>query len=160
MQPLYCARDAYLRVEERRYVGDRRKCNVSENGAAGCRIRLWASSQWPYGRIFPANIKNYPVATIVVSEALVSLNLLLTSQQSNMSSGTEAASPIHDQPSRRGPELQLSSYHQPHSSKLVRFYVHPWTQILLISAICFCLPGVSDLCLLASVAIPIFILYC
>ncbi len=28
------------------------------------------------------------------------------------------------------------------SSKLVRFYAHPWTQILLISFICFCLPGV------------------
>ncbi len=28
-------------------------------------------------------------------------------------------------------------------SKLVRFYAHPWTQILLISMICFCLPGVS-----------------
>jgi hypothetical protein len=27
-------------------------------------------------------------------------------------------------------------------SKLVRFYAHPWTQILLISLICFCLPGV------------------
>lgn len=32
---------------------------------------------------------------------------------------------------------------QPSGSKLVRFYSHPWTQILLISVICFCLPGVS-----------------
>jgi hypothetical protein len=32
---------------------------------------------------------------------------------------------------------------QPHPSKIVRFYSHPWTQILLISFICFCLPGVS-----------------
>lgn len=32
---------------------------------------------------------------------------------------------------------------QPSSSKIVRFYSHPWTQILLISFICFCLPGVS-----------------
>lgn len=32
---------------------------------------------------------------------------------------------------------------QPPSSKLVRFYAHPWTQISLISMICFCLPGVS-----------------
>lgn len=31
---------------------------------------------------------------------------------------------------------------QSSSSKLVRFYSHPWTQILLISLICFCLPGV------------------
>ena len=29
-------------------------------------------------------------------------------------------------------------------SKIVRFYAHPWTQILLISIICFCLPGVSQ----------------
>ena len=27
-------------------------------------------------------------------------------------------------------------------NKLMRFYSHPWTQILLISFICFCLPGV------------------
>lgn len=27
-------------------------------------------------------------------------------------------------------------------SKLVKLYSHPWTQILLISMICFCLPGV------------------
>jgi hypothetical protein len=32
---------------------------------------------------------------------------------------------------------------QPHPSKLVRFYSHPWTQIVTISFICFCLPGVS-----------------
>ena len=31
---------------------------------------------------------------------------------------------------------------QPHASRLVRFYAHPWTQINLISAIFFCLPGV------------------
>lgn len=33
---------------------------------------------------------------------------------------------------------------KPSDSKIVRFYSHPWTQILLISAICFCLPGVSS----------------
>ncbi|GAP89459.1 putative major facilitator superfamily general substrate transporter [Rosellinia necatrix] len=33
---------------------------------------------------------------------------------------------------------------RPHSSKLVGFYAHPWTQILLISAICFCLPGIYN----------------
>lgn len=27
-------------------------------------------------------------------------------------------------------------------NKLVKFYSHPWTQIILISMICFCLPGV------------------
>lgn len=32
---------------------------------------------------------------------------------------------------------------QPHPNKMVRIYSHPWTQILLISVICFCLPGVS-----------------
>lgn len=30
----------------------------------------------------------------------------------------------------------------PPSSKLVRFYSHPWTQIILVSVIFFCLPGV------------------
>lgn len=29
------------------------------------------------------------------------------------------------------------------SSKIMRFYAHPWTQIVLISVICFCLPGVG-----------------
>lgn len=29
-------------------------------------------------------------------------------------------------------------------SKLVRIYAHPWTQIILISVICFCCPGVSE----------------
>lgn len=29
-------------------------------------------------------------------------------------------------------------------SKIMRIYSHPWTQILLISMICFCLPGVSN----------------
>jgi hypothetical protein len=38
---------------------------------------------------------------------------------------------------------QESAQWQPSSSKLVRFYSHPWTQIILISFICFCLPGVS-----------------
>ncbi|KAI1434769.1 putative MFS transporter [Xylaria sp. CBS 124048] len=33
---------------------------------------------------------------------------------------------------------------QPSSSKLVRFYAHPWTQIALISLICFCLPGIYN----------------
>lgn len=28
------------------------------------------------------------------------------------------------------------------SNKMVQLYSHPWTQILLISFICFCLPGV------------------
>jgi hypothetical protein len=46
-------------------------------------------------------------------------------------------------------ELQSSQQddgHQPESSsKIVRFYAHPWTQIILISLICFCLPGVRHL---------------
>ncbi|KGQ03311.1 UNC93-like protein [Beauveria bassiana D1-5] len=29
-------------------------------------------------------------------------------------------------------------------SKMMRFYSHPWTQILLISMICFCLPGMYN----------------
>lgn len=43
-----------------------------------------------------------------------------------------------------GERQEVRDLGQPHSSKLVRFYAHPWTQILLISFICFCLPGVSD----------------
>ncbi|KAI1111331.1 putative MFS transporter [Nemania sp. NC0429] len=52
-------------------------------------------------------------------------------------------STTHDQASERGAELQDNS-NQPHPSKLVSFYAHPWTQILLISAICFCLPGIYN----------------
>ncbi|VUC35950.1 unnamed protein product [Clonostachys rosea] len=33
---------------------------------------------------------------------------------------------------------------QPSSSRLVRFYSHPWAQITLISVICFCLPGMYN----------------
>jgi hypothetical protein len=40
-------------------------------------------------------------------------------------------------------QQQMDSSRDRHSSKLVRFYAHPWTQIILISFICFCLPGVS-----------------
>ncbi|KAI1122367.1 putative MFS transporter [Nemania abortiva] len=39
---------------------------------------------------------------------------------------------------------QQDIYCQRQSSKLARFYAHPWTQILLISAICFCLPGIYN----------------
>ena len=28
-------------------------------------------------------------------------------------------------------------------SRLKNFYAHPWTQIILISVICFCCPGVG-----------------
>lgn len=40
-------------------------------------------------------------------------------------------------------ENGLEFDHEP--SKIKRFYAHPWTQILLISFICFCLPGVCYL---------------
>lgn len=44
---------------------------------------------------------------------------------------------------------------EPHKSKLVRFYAHPWTQIILISFICFCLPGVSiNWCKLCASQLP------
>ncbi|TEA22085.1 UNC93-like protein [Colletotrichum sidae] len=33
---------------------------------------------------------------------------------------------------------------QEESSKLMRLYSHPWTQILLISVICFCMPGMFN----------------
>jgi len=67
----------------------------------------------------------------------------------NMSSDTKEIPQGNTQPAVQGlePEQQhqgTDNLGQPHSSKLVRFYAHPWTQILLISFICFCLPGVSD----------------
>ena len=34
---------------------------------------------------------------------------------------------------------------QQSSSKLVRIYAHPWSQIILISLICFCCPGVRHI---------------
>ncbi|EFY99779.1 hypothetical protein MHUMG1_03171 [Metarhizium humberi] len=40
------------------------------------------------------------------------------------------------------PETEMGF--QPHPSKIVRFYSHPWTQILLISFICFCMPGMYN----------------
>ncbi|KAK3191920.1 hypothetical protein K4F52_001963 [Lecanicillium sp. MT-2017a] len=39
-------------------------------------------------------------------------------------------------------ENGLEFDHEP--SKIKRFYAHPWTQILLISFICFCLPGMYN----------------
>ncbi|KAF9869557.1 hypothetical protein CkaCkLH20_12950 [Colletotrichum karsti] len=35
-------------------------------------------------------------------------------------------------------------FEQKESSKLMRLYSHPWTQILLISFICFCMPGMFN----------------
>ncbi|KAI0425442.1 putative MFS transporter [Xylaria sp. FL1042] len=60
-----------------------------------------------------------------------------------MSVETKAASPTYEQ-SPRTEQQQGDNLRQPHSSKLIRFYSHPWTQILLISLICFCLPGVYN----------------
>ncbi|KAI2633447.1 putative MFS transporter [Xylaria nigripes] len=41
-------------------------------------------------------------------------------------------------------EEQDAILNQPGSSKLIRFYANPWTQIGLISLICFCLPGIYN----------------
>ena len=43
---------------------------------------------------------------------------------------------------RDGAQQELGGSPEPHQSKLISIYSHPWTQILLISFICFCLPGV------------------
>ena len=51
----------------------------------------------------------------------------------------EAATPVHQD----GAHEEHVGDWQPPSSKLMRIYAHPWTQILLISFICFCLPGVG-----------------
>ncbi|KAI0536404.1 putative MFS transporter [Xylaria digitata] len=40
-------------------------------------------------------------------------------------------------------------------SYLVRLYAHPWTQILLISLVCFCLPGVIDPTVAANAAVAL-----
>ncbi|KAI0483476.1 putative MFS transporter [Xylaria cf. heliscus] len=65
-----------------------------------------------------------------------------------MSSETKGM-PQSQQATTQGQENQITqdyedASNQPHSSKLVNFYAHPWTQILLISAICFCLPGIYN----------------
>ncbi|KAI0104015.1 hypothetical protein GGR51DRAFT_561391 [Nemania sp. FL0031] len=52
--------------------------------------------------------------------------------------------PVHNQAFVRGRESRQDNYSQAKWSKLVFFYAHPWTQILLISAICFCLPGIYN----------------
>ncbi|KAI1274702.1 putative MFS transporter [Xylaria sp. FL0933] len=60
-----------------------------------------------------------------------------------MADETKETPPDFDQSSRT--ERQQGGHiQQPHSSKLIGFYAHPWTQILLISLICFCLPGVYN----------------
>ncbi|KAF6838150.1 major facilitator superfamily transporter [Colletotrichum musicola] len=41
-------------------------------------------------------------------------------------------------------EVESNEPEQQESSKLMRLYSHPWTQILLISFICFCLPGMFN----------------
>jgi hypothetical protein len=56
------------------------------------------------------------------------------------------------------PEMQSTAVDDnadwnPHASKLVRFYCHPWTQIILLSFIFFCLPGVRTF--LLNVLFPV-----
>jgi hypothetical protein len=51
----------------------------------------------------------------------------------------------HHLETRTEQQQEVENPSQTHASKLVRFYANPWTQILLISFICFCLPGVSNL---------------
>ena len=43
---------------------------------------------------------------------------------------------------RDAAQQELGGSPEPHQSKLMRIYSHPWSQIILISFICFCLPGV------------------
>jgi hypothetical protein len=66
----------------------------------------------------------------------------MTNEAKNMSPA-DNQEPVLAQESQ-AEEQQVDNLGQRHSSKLVRFYAHPWTQIMLISFICFCLPGVSD----------------
>ncbi|TGJ83776.1 hypothetical protein E0Z10_g4984 [Xylaria hypoxylon] len=60
-----------------------------------------------------------------------------------MSRETKETSQAHGQPPITRQQGE-DSFNQPHSTKLVHFYAHPWTQILLISVICFCLPGIYN----------------
>ncbi|KAI1175642.1 putative MFS transporter [Nemania sp. FL0916] len=62
-----------------------------------------------------------------------------------MSGDTKEIPPTQDPVASRGTESQQENgFDQQHSSRLVRFYAHPWSQILLISLICFCLPGIYN----------------
>ncbi|KAJ2993879.1 hypothetical protein NUW58_g1708 [Xylaria curta] len=66
-----------------------------------------------------------------------------------MSVGTKDALPADEKTSDQAQikwseQQQEASRNQSQSSKLVHFYSHPWTQILLISVICFCLPGLYN----------------
>ncbi|RWA06808.1 hypothetical protein EKO27_g8284 [Xylaria grammica] len=61
-----------------------------------------------------------------------------------MSEETKETSPVHDEQPPNPLQQGEGGFDQPHSGKLVRFYAHPWTQILLISLICFCLPGIYN----------------
>lgn len=54
---------------------------------------------------------------------------------------TDAPAPTATATAQPAQEEQLEW--QPSSSKIVRLYSHPWSQIILISMICFCLPGVG-----------------
>ncbi|KAI1303875.1 putative MFS transporter [Xylaria venustula] len=60
-----------------------------------------------------------------------------------MSSGMKKNSSAYRQPTITLPQ-QEGSFQQLHSSRVIAFYAHPWTQTLLISLICFCLPGVYN----------------
>lgn len=62
--------------------------------------------------------------------------------------------PVQDLDTQIGQQQEVDPLGQAHSSKLVRFYAHPWTQILLISFICFCLPGVCDLMIRMPTSVP------
>ncbi|KAI0903897.1 putative MFS transporter [Ustulina deusta] len=60
-----------------------------------------------------------------------------------MSSETKETHSSYEQSPRTQQQWE-GNFYQSHSSKLIRFYAHPWTQILLISLICFCLPGIYN----------------
>jgi hypothetical protein len=99
-----------------------------------------------------ANLENHSVGFLAHVKVTPTLEHT-TPNPCNMSDGTKeppqgnSQTPLQDLGTRTDTEQQhqqVDNLGQAHSSKLVRFYAHPWTQILLISFICFCLPGVSD----------------
>ncbi|SPO06971.1 probable MFS transporter [Cephalotrichum gorgonifer] len=59
-----------------------------------------------------------------------------------MSEPTESKAVTMGDP--QSPPLEHDDDWQKSASPLIRFYSHPWTQIVLISVICFCLPGMYN----------------
>jgi hypothetical protein len=63
-----------------------------------------------------------------------------------MDEGHETVQETRDVPATTAGDVEQPA----NTSKMVKVYSHPWTQILLISFICFCLPGVRVFSLISK----------